>query len=308
LYNPKLHSRIMKILLSQFTNREIALFIWVLIFILFTLSRKNLRECYLKIIKAFFVRQILTEFFLQILYIFLILLVLLKYKIWGYAILKETIFWWAGVAVGALFKTNEIKNASYFKNIILKNIRWAFFLEFIVNLYTFKLVTELFLVPIIIFTGLVTSFTKNRKEDKIVYNFFSKFLNIISLLLVIFIAYKTFKNYKELFNIHSLQSILLPLILTTLLLPFIYFQSLYNHYQTLFIKLKFITRDKYIDIRLLKKQLLLLGNLNLCRVISMSSKIWRFNNSNLFASPKILKRYFNLNKVRTKTSSTYSRF
>ncbi|MGL6297822.1 MAG: hypothetical protein ACRC1M_01505 [Methanobacteriaceae archaeon] len=70
-------------------------------------------------------------------------------------------------------------------------------------------------------------------------------------------AYNIFNNPSIILNIETLTQFLLPIILTTLLLPFIYFLGLYMKYE-LFYKLQIIRiknkkLERYTIIKLFKK-------------------------------------------------------
>ena len=143
-----------------FSNREIALFIWVIILILFLFSKKDTRHSLKGLVKAFFAKKLITLFVLMVLYVFGIVLILYKLTFWKGDLMKDTVFWFLSVASIMFFNINKVESKQYFKNHIYETIKWTIILEFVMNFYTFTLPTELFLLPFIILVSATKTFAE----------------------------------------------------------------------------------------------------------------------------------------------------
>src|ERR1700722_15688564 len=102
---------------KDFSTREIALLIWIGIFILFFLINRDLRRLLAGFFRALLAPKILVLYLFFITYITTIILVLLIFNIWHPIYLKETIFWFFGNAIVIFFNVDKAKDLSYFERI-----------------------------------------------------------------------------------------------------------------------------------------------------------------------------------------------
>ena len=127
-----------EILNETFNNREIALFFYMMIFIIWMLTTKDLRKSLVLLLKQLFVKEILILTSLMLVYTYVILFFLSTIKLWDNSMTKEAIYWIFGVGFIILFNSNEvIKEESYFKKIIKEKFKLLIIIEFIVGLYVF---------------------------------------------------------------------------------------------------------------------------------------------------------------------------
>ena len=168
-------------------NRELALVIWVLAFIIFAVfsSKMNeVRKGIKELFKAFFARSIISIFALMIIYIGIVVFALFKVGLWESHQLKNTIIWTISVAALSLFKTNSINRdrAKFFRDLTLQNVKLVAIIQFIVGVYTFGLFIELLIVPASVLLGGMLAMAQTDKK----YHFMKKPLNIILVILEIF--------------------------------------------------------------------------------------------------------------------------
>ena len=227
------------------------------------------------VLKLIFGKTIGTILLMLTLYASLLLFLLYKLGFWDISLLKDTIFWFCTTALVLLFTINKAKTNNYFKDIIKENLKWVIAIEFIVNFYTFSLVKELLLVPIVIFLALLQGVSQSDKRFIQVSKFLENIFAFIGLGLIAFVVYMTFKNYQEIFIIDNLFSFLLPPLLTILLIPFLYLLAIYINYEDLFVRVNFMTNDRKKN-KLLKKEILLNAKLNLSRLTTISKKLNKF--------------------------------
>lgn len=252
----------MKIIQEIFSNREISLLVWLLLILLAIHFKKTTRNSFWYVIKTLFHKQFLKVYFFLAIYLFLIFLFLNRIKLWNYTDIKDSLFWFFTVAMVMVFSINSTKRISDFKKLFIDTVKFTIILEFIINLFSFSLVTELLMLPFLSIIILLQVFSETDKEYFQVTKLLNNVLRFIGLSILLFSIYKTYKEFNNVANIGTLKSFILPIILTVLFIPFVYFLSLYSIYQSYFIQLDFMTvkKDK---VKIAKKTIRNVANINL---------------------------------------------
>lgn len=261
-----------KLITDIFSTRELSLLIWLLVGLTVMMFGKDIRNSLGGIIKLLFGKQIGTTLLMLTVYVSATLLLLKNLGIWDFTLLKDTVFWYVSVALVLFFSINKAKDTHFFKDIVKESFKWTIALEFFVNFYTFSLLTELILMPVILFLSMTFAYSQTDKKYEQVNKLLTNIFAIIGLTFLAYVTYKTFYNYQDFFTIHTLFSFLLPPILTVLLIPFLYLLALYMNYEALFIRVDFITNDNDKK-QSLKREIFLLANLNLNRLTTIGKKL-----------------------------------
>lgn len=258
--------------LSNFSNREIALFIWIFIAIIAMLFSKEIRESIGGVFKAFFAKSILITFSLFGVYVAITVFCLFKLGFWKWSLLKDTIFWTFGFAIVLVFRANTIKRISDFKLILKDAVKWTIIVEFLVAFYTFSLTTELIILPILVFIGMLQVYSDTDEKYSQVSKVLKNTLSIIGIGILGYVTYKTFYQGGELITIGNFKSLIVPIILTSLFIPFVYLLSLFMIYENLFVRLKFFVKEDKLR-KKVKKQILRIANFNLDKLSNISENI-----------------------------------
>jgi hypothetical protein len=189
-------------------------------------------------------------------------------KFWDITLLKDSIIWL--VFTGALTCFNAVtakQNEKIFKKILKESLSIVIILEFILNTYTFPLMVELILLPLLAFIILIEEFSKTNTKYKSVERLMTKLQTILSFIILFSIIYKIATDFKNFWSISTLKIFLLPIILTITFLPFLYFIVLYSRYEILFLGLnsgevKSIELKKYAKKKIFKQCFLNLAKVN----------------------------------------------
>ncbi|MDR1504627.1 MAG: hypothetical protein LBT43_19435 [Prevotella sp.] len=113
---------------------------------------------------------------------------------------------------------------------------------------------------------------KQTPSNQKVVSCLGKIMLIFSIGLLIFVAYKTITDYENFFTVYNLKSLLLPINLILLSLPFYYGLALYMEYESLFTVIKHLNRYKSPSVpKELMKATLLYANIN----INKLSRVWK---------------------------------
>lgn len=248
-----------------FNNREIALLLWIAVIVLAVLLSK-LRKSLVPIIKILTSKMFLIIFSLIGAYLFGIIFLFKQLDVWQNSNLKDILFWLFTVGLILVFKINDAKSNAYFKGIFLSAIKWTIVLEFIVNLYSFSLFTEIIILPVLVFLTMTQAVAEMDEKHKVVSKFLQNVIAIAGLSIFTYSLYKTIVNFDDVLTFQNLVSFLLPSTITILFIPFVYFLALYSTYESYFIHLDFmiIKKDK---VKQVKKLILRIANINLDKLL-----------------------------------------
>jgi len=168
-----------------------------------------------------------------------IIFVLYFVNIWNISFLKDTIIWF--LFSGIVTCVNAITSRSdknKLKKIIYENLKALILIEFIVNYYTFPLIIELIVMPIIILIFLLDTFTDNKEKYSSVTKLMKTLQTAIGFFLIYYFISNLVSSYQGFISYSTLKSFLLPILLSLCFLPFIYLFLLYAKYDMIFIRLK----------------------------------------------------------------------
>ena len=255
-------------MIGIFNNREIAIAIWLFALFIFMLFNESIRSSMFNLVKAFFHKKILLTILLIILYFSAMLVLLYLVKFWNTALLKDSIIWLVFTGLLTCFNPVTAKqNEKVFRKIIRENLSIVLVLEFILNTYTFSLVVELILLPALTLIILFAEVSKTNSKYKSVENLMNRLQITLSFIILISIIYRILADFSNFWIVNTLKSFLLPIILTIIFLPFIYFLVLYSRYEILFLGLnlgeaKSIELKKYAKKKIFKHCFLSLAKVN----------------------------------------------
>lgn len=237
--------------MDQFSTRELASITWgaILIMALIFYSVKNvqLRHSLIAVIKAFFQIKIITTILLITTYVLLSVFILYQIKIWDFSQLKNTFFWYITFAIGTMFSLNTIKENShnFFIQTIQSSIHLSIFLQFIINFHTFNFFLEVILIiPFVTLVTILSAVANESIEQQKVKKLCEFLLAFIFLIFFIYFILQTCKAPSKFINYQALQDFFVPIILTILYLPFLWFFLLYIKYEEIFVRLQFYIKDK----------------------------------------------------------------
>lgn len=83
----------MEFILSAFNTRELATGVILLIFIIFIVSRKSVRDSIFSLVKLLSFSKLFFFLLFMCVYIVLELLLFYKMKLWDFSLIKEVLYW-----------------------------------------------------------------------------------------------------------------------------------------------------------------------------------------------------------------------
>lgn len=257
----------MNLFLDMLNNREKALAIWLLIFIAWALFRRDVRNSFLNFLKVLFEIKIVVMLASVIIYVGLAVLALYTIGFWKITLIKDTVLWFLGTAVVLFVNVNKAsRDERYFRSILLDNLKFTAVLEFVVNLYAFDLWIELILVPALFLVVAMYTVAGTKKEYAIVKKIFGFVLSMYGLFLIAVTFVDIFNNPQGLATPDNLRVFTLPILLTLMYIPFLYFWALLMAYEVLFVRVDILVRDDKATAKFAKRQIFALCGLNLLRL------------------------------------------
>ena len=83
----------MKEFIGSFNNREIAIVIWIILFLFIVLVKKSIRVTFLNFVKICLSPRFIVLFVILVTHILLVILYLIEIGFWKKYLLKDTIIW-----------------------------------------------------------------------------------------------------------------------------------------------------------------------------------------------------------------------
>lgn len=227
------------------TNREIAIIFWLSVLFIYALINCGTRRALIHVIRNLTSKIIIIVFTLMFIWVSTIVYILYLIGFWGINLIKDTIIWLIFTAFALLINsTSKALEQGFFKNKVIENITYIVLIEFIANTYTFNLIVEIVLIFLLALLGGLQAVAGREEKDKPFLSIVNGLVSILGIAILLNSIYLAIVEIKSFGTIFTIKSFLLPIILTILYLPFIYFLSLYVVYEEINDSLK---RKVYID-------------------------------------------------------------
>ncbi len=222
-----------------FNNREIAIGIWVMLAVAISVFTKSVRQSLKSVFSILFCRKFVGFYIVFLSYFGLVIYGLYFIGFWDTSLLKDTVLWVLFLQLPLFAKTIEkAKDNHFFAQLIKENIALIVIIEFILNFWTFGLITEIIIVPIAVFAGFLYAISAREKNYQQVKRFFDWLLIIFGVMIIINTVAHIIQTPSEIINVSVLKEFLLPIILLIVNLPIVYGLALYNTYEQVFIRVK----------------------------------------------------------------------
>ena len=135
------------------------------------------------------------------------------------------------------------KEKSYFKNIILNNLKLVVVVEFITSSFTFNYIIEFLLQPILLFLYLLQYTAEAKKEYKKIANIINGIMSFIGFFILISSLKIAIQSLTKENELDLLISFFIPIIYSILFLPCAYLLALYSEYEQLYVRMKVVYKN-----------------------------------------------------------------
>ena len=219
----------------EFTNREIAGYIWLALFFGWAVRNRDVRRSLAGAMRTFCHHLILIPLGLAALYIAALVAVLERVGLWTSDNLKTTILWAISFAFATMLDINRVsEDRTFFGKATREAFAISGVLTFMIEFYSFSLLIELVAVPFVTFLGLLQIVASHRPEHATVGKLMTWLLAIIVVGYFGYSLYRTAAELSEFARWSTLLDFGMPIILTIGFLPFIYVLVVYVVYESTF--------------------------------------------------------------------------
>ena len=232
-------------MLDIFSTREFAMGIYVLAFFIYVLCHAKGRKAWFPFVKiALSPRISVTALILAAIGIGAAIYAS-RFSFWDDAYYKDVIMWALFVGWPLCFGAISSKEKSYFRNAIVDNLRFTVLFDCIFSTFTFPLWAEMLIIPITTILVLLEMVAKREEKSKAVAKLMSALLAIIGFVVLFFTVKTAIAEFKTDMTSGMVASLIIPLILSILYVPFAYLLALYAAYEVSFLRMKFCEPDKW---------------------------------------------------------------
>jgi len=222
---------------NPFTARELAIGIWTCCFIARAATNAGVRKSFANLVRTALTPKLSIPFLASAAYVALAVGVLDAIGLWTRDLLKDTILWFLFAGVPLAFAGVSHSSRISWRRVIADQLRAVVIVEYLVNTYTFSLVTELLLVPVL--TTVVLLDTLARDDPK--FTDVSKLTGWLQALFgfgVLGVAVHQALANREHFEVmNAFRAIAVVPLLSILLLPCTFVFALLSAYEGLFVRL-----------------------------------------------------------------------
>ena len=217
---------------DTFNTRERAIAIWIIIFLAWAFTKKEVRTSVLEVLKTMFLTKITFVFLGMLVYVSVMIFLLYKLGLWDVLLIKDTVYWILGTGFILLLNINKaLQNKSHFRKIIFDTLKLTIILEFIANLYTFSFWVEMVLMPLLFLFVAMNTYSGIKTAYKPVKKLTDWILTVFGISMLLWALSQIFSNYHSLITTYNFQTFILPLILTLAYIPFLYIFTLIMAYE-----------------------------------------------------------------------------
>jgi hypothetical protein len=170
--------------------------------------------------------------------------------LWKNIFIKDIALWILFVGTPLFFGAiNRKPEEHYFKEMLINNFKLTVLIEFFISSFTFELIWEIMLVPILVFIFMLDAITSTKNEYRPTKKLMSTIIVIINIIFIYETVSMATGKLSSLNLIDSLISLLIPIVFSVFYIPISYMFAIFCKYQIIFIRMGFKeSKDNYIKI------------------------------------------------------------
>lgn len=242
---------------NELNNREWATLVWIGVGLIWLLWRKETRESSVSLLRTAANPVLVVPAIVMWAWTAIVVFVAYRLHLWTNDLIKDTVIWSIGPALGLYFSANDVgKDPHFFRRAALRTIRYSVLIEFYVNLRVFSLFVELVLLPGVTLLALLVWFAGTDEKYRPTKCVLDVLVGLVGLAIVIYVTASLIGSWRQEDPWHDLRELALPIWLTIGVLPFVLAFSLFSGYQAAFWRIDWHTNDRRVR-RLAKFALLL---------------------------------------------------
>ncbi|SES65203.1 hypothetical protein SAMN02910413_0296 [Pseudobutyrivibrio sp. C4] len=218
------------------STKEIATGLWLLVLLIFILLNKKIRNSFIHFIKMIFRRKIILLWLPFFLYIGIITFFISRFPFWKSTYLKDIIIWsiTSGV-IACLNSADKDADDDYIVKTLKENIKPVIIIGFIRSIFTFNIIIEILIVPVITILTIMPAYTKKRAPQQV--KFWNNLLSIVGWWIICGTINVAIDEVGRLNYLDTLISFLIPFVFLIAIIPMMVFWLYVSKYELLFIRM-----------------------------------------------------------------------
>jgi hypothetical protein len=205
--------------LPGLNTRETALLFWVAVFLVFVLSKRDMRRSFGSLAKLIFSSKLLFGIIAGAAVYAGACFYLLERAGYVENSMIAIAATWFVFALAITLNTRNV-DAAYYRKVLLRNLGAAAVIEFVVNVHTFPLPIELALVPLSILLVLTHTVAEANPEFEPTRTFLAWLVGIPGLVAIAYSLNYVAGAWSDAVTPEKVKDLFLPFVLTVLFLPF----------------------------------------------------------------------------------------
>lgn len=223
----------------NFSDRELAVGIWLLVFVGLALSVPSVRRSLPGLIMSVLQPKIFAPLVLLAAYVVIVVWSLREVGYWDTSLLKDTVLWFLLAGMVAPFSlVGKGDETDIFGVVVLGNLKVLVLLEFLVAFYTFGLLVELVLVPVITIIAMMDVVAERNPEHAQVSKFLKGLQALFGLAVLWHAGSRAMADYQTFATLQTLRQVVLPVVLSVALVPAGWALVLWAAYDEVFVRLR----------------------------------------------------------------------
>lgn len=232
------------------TNREIATVVWLVIFLVVSSTKAEVRASFSSLARAFFRIKIVVPLLLFAGWLASWVWLADKAGLWEPYLLKDTATWFAVSGLVLLMNANRVaEDEQYVRSTIRSTFQVSVILGFFLNIITFSLIVEFLLLPIMAFLVMATTLAERDVQLARSKRLFEVLLAGITGALVILTAVDIYRQRHDLDLGELWRSFAMTVWLPVVALPFVSGFALIASYELVFMRLGFANDRRRVGLK-----------------------------------------------------------
>lgn len=233
-------------ILPLFSNRELAILIWVVIFLICALFKKRIRDSLINLLKINYRLNLAIIRWILYIQIGVVTYILFRTGIFSqYSLIKTVVEYSLFSAVVLLYGaiTDPLKQI---QKTILNYLAATTILTVYLNSFSYSLIAEFFLLPIVFFLFAIIAYAEHPNDPQ--YKTTSGCATIILAVLAIsgigYVIYHSIHCQPEVLIENLAREVLIPLVMTCFLIPYVYLVAVISKYEPFFARLNQMSKNQ----------------------------------------------------------------
>lgn len=226
-------------ILPLFSNRELAIIIWVVIFFVYALFKKGLRTSLIRLIRVYYGYKLVTLRLLLYLQTGAVTYILFRTGVFSqYALIKTVVEYSLFSGVVLLYESISAPS-EHIRKTILHYIAATTILTVYLKSFSYSLFIEVLLLPIVCILVAIIAYAEhhNDPQHKTARGCATVILMFMALSGIGYVIYQSIHCQPEVIIEILAREVLVPLIMTCILIPYVYLVAVIAKYESLFTRL-----------------------------------------------------------------------